>query len=192
MSLDALVWVQQLELDVCDLASYRVLGKLADAHHNRSQVAWRNVDELAAELGCSKRTVQRALRALEQRGLISRADQAWVQHLRADRRPTVWALHLDRYKHQQGPAATPQLPLDELSTGVTAVVTPSAGRAVDKLSTGVTAAVALEREKTSMANYLELSTDRVRECSGSTAVEGAHSWSKRYGTCVHCGARRAS
>jgi DNA-binding HxlR family transcriptional regulator len=120
VSLEAQVWIAQLPMDACGLAEYRVLHKLADVAAKDGSRAWRNVsskhDErgMAEELGCSARTVQRALRSLEVLGLIKRGDQKFVQHIRADRRPTVWDLPLT---HWVKPAATPEL--DGVTTGVT-------------------------------------------------------------------------
>lgn len=97
MSLQAQVWVASLPLDVCGLAEFRVLDKLADHAHRDGRNAWRSVESMAAELRCSKRTVQRALSSLQTLGLIKRGDQHYLDHLRADRRPTVWDLPLDLF-----------------------------------------------------------------------------------------------
>lgn len=127
MSLAAQVWANGLPLDVgLNYAAYRVLGKLADAHHTDTGMAYRHVDRLANELRCSKRTVQRALKDLELLGFIHRGDQRVLGHLDVRYRPTVYTLSLDLWQPEE------QLELE----GVTAVVTP--GEAVDNSDSGVT------------------------------------------------------
>jgi hypothetical protein len=56
VSLSALIWASQLPLDLGmagSEAAYRVLTKLADAHHEDSGSAYRDVDRMALELRCS-------------------------------------------------------------------------------------------------------------------------------------------
>lgn len=175
------MWIAQLPLDACGLSEYRVLHKLADVAAKDGTRAWRNVsskrsaDGMAEELGCSARTVQRALRNLEVLGLIVKGDQRHVGHIRSDRRPTVWDLPLHRWTR---PAATPEL--DGVTTGVTsseAVDNPPRG---DRSGLhGVTAAVALGTKGRTSRTTTEATTDRACE----------HEFSRRAGVCVYCGLR---
>lgn len=90
MSLEAYIWACDLRLDECSATSFRVLLKYADRADRFGYTAWRSVSDMADELGCSTRTIQRAIRELEEKGLMSRGDQRYVQHIRADRRPVVY------------------------------------------------------------------------------------------------------
>lgn len=73
-----------------------VLLALADHVGDDGRGAWPSVATIAAGARCKRRTVQYALRALEQQGLIRKGDQGLTQHHRADRRPVVWDLVLPR------------------------------------------------------------------------------------------------
>lgn len=162
------------------MAAFRVLDKLADAHHTDTDSAYRNVESVAVELGCSRRTVQRAFRDLEVAGLIHRGDQRLLGHLRADRRPTVYRLAFAR--HARGPAPV------ELD-GVTTDDTPSGPvdnppRGDRHAVHGVTTVVALGTQE-HRTKEPRPATDRACAVSG-----GAHEWSKRYGVCGYCGARQ--
>lgn len=138
------MWIAQLPLGACGLSEYRVLHKLADVAAKDGTRAWRNVSSrdgngMAEELECSARTVQRSLRNLEVLGLIERGDQHFVDHIRSDRRPTVWNLPLKRWVR---PEAAPTL------DGVTTDVTPpepvdNSPRGDRSGRHGVTAAVAV-------------------------------------------------
>ena len=181
MSLVAQVWSNGLPLDIgVNYAAYRVLGKLCDAHHAETNSAWRHVDRLAAELSCSKRTVQRALKDLEILGLIQRGNQRMVGHIDARYRPTVWALDFDRWR---APLEHPEL------EGVTANVTP--GEPVDNpprgdrhAAPGVTTVVAHRNGDRTLTTSTSATTDRARLC--------AHTWrSTSIGDfCASCGVRR--
>lgn len=171
VSLQAQVWAASLPLDACGLAEFRVLDKLADHAHRDGRNAFRSVDSIAAELRCSKRTVQRALRSLEVLGLITRGDQKLLAHIRADRRPVVYDLCLDRFG-----VTTAVTPLDGMTTAVTPPVDkPSRG---DRSGLhGVTPAVAVGTK------------GRTTREIPSPATECQHEFSKKYQSCVYCGAR---
>lgn len=94
MSLEALVWASNLPMDAVGGTAFRVLLKLANNAHSDGTTAWRATEQLAAELKCSQRTVQRALSDLRATGLIRPGDQSYVSHIRPDRRPTVYDLNL--------------------------------------------------------------------------------------------------
>jgi DNA-binding GntR family transcriptional regulator len=73
------------------------LLKLADRADELGYGAFPKLETIAETLGCSKRTVQRAIRELLDAGLIREGDQSFVDHLDARYRPTVydvltWAL----------------------------------------------------------------------------------------------------
>lgn len=90
MSLAAYIWAADLPLDVCGYTAFRVLLKYADRADGTGATAWRSTQGLADELGCSTRTIQRARRELLEAGLLRLGDQRHVQHIREDKRPTVY------------------------------------------------------------------------------------------------------
>lgn len=184
MSLSALIWASQLPLDLGmagSEAAYRVLMKLADAHHEDSGAAFRDVDRMAAELRCSARTVQRALRQLEQAGLIVRGDQQVLPaNMRRDRRPTVYRLPLNLWRQ---PAEQPVL--DGVTTGVTPPQPVDNSPRGDRHAVhGVTTVVALGTGE--LDNSLPSATP-VRACLDGT---DAHEFSRASGRCVYCGEGR--
>jgi hypothetical protein len=188
MSLGALVWASQLPLDLGmagSEAAYRVLLKLADAHHEDTGSAYRDVVRMADELRCSVRTVQRALRQLEQSGLIARGDQKVLpSSVRGDCRPTVYRLPMHLW---QRPAATPEL------DGVTPAVTPSepvdnSPRGDKHAVHGVTAGVAPGTVE--LSNRYPTQPQYARDTSTELCLDGTprHAFSARAGACVYCGA----
>lgn len=94
MSLNAYVWAASLPLDIVGPTAFRVLLKYADRVDQYGRAGWYNTAELAEQLGCHPRTVQRATRELLDRGLMVEGDQRFVKHIRGDRRPTVYNLNL--------------------------------------------------------------------------------------------------
>lgn len=90
MSLEAYIWCADLKLDVCNGTPFRVLLCLADRADSLGYGAYPHVSTIAEKLGCSDRTVQRALRDLIASGLIREGDQRYVQHLDVRYRPTVY------------------------------------------------------------------------------------------------------
>lgn len=90
MSLSAYMWAADLPLSICNGTTFRVLLKLADRADELGYGAYPAVHSIADTLGCSERTVQRALRDLRLAGLIREGDQRYVEHLDARYRPTVY------------------------------------------------------------------------------------------------------
>ena len=92
MSYRALYWAARYA-QAGMLASMRcVLSELA-AFADSDGVAWPSVRTMAADLGMGERTVQRALRRLEDAGLIScLGDSSMLFGSRADRATSVWRL----------------------------------------------------------------------------------------------------
>ncbi|MDQ1169575.1 hypothetical protein QE392_001379 [Microbacterium proteolyticum] len=129
MSLEAYIWCAALKLDVCNGTPFRVLLCLADRADSLGYGAYPHVSTMAEQLGCSDRTVQRAIRDLTAAGLIREGDQRYVQHLDSRYRPTVY---------------------DVLTTALVTLesrgdnrVTPNRSRGDKKRHPGVTSAVAL-------------------------------------------------
>lgn len=122
------MWAASLPLNACSAAGYRVLLLLADRVDPIGYTAWPSVVGMAETLECSPRTVQRAIRELVDAGLIRKGDQRHVDHIRPDRRPTVYDL------------LTPALKSIE-SRGDT-YVTPPRSRGDRSRRNGVTSAVA--------------------------------------------------
>lgn len=160
MSWQATAWADSLDYDACGHLAYRVLIKLANVADENGHRAWRAHSVVADELGVSVRSVQRALKELEHtRRLIVRGDQRFVQHLRADRRPTVYNLAM------RAPVAL-MVPLDgvtELSTGVTTAV-----------ADGVTTAVARTIPRTTPRKSAGVTTDRTRGNCGHDLIDATH------------------
>lgn len=124
MSWQATAWADDLPYETMkSYLAYRVLIKLCNNADKYGQRAWRSNDELALELGVSKRSVQRALRDLELALLIKPGDQEFVRHIRADRRPTVYDMNM-RYREVY---EQPELPVEDVqedeSHGVTELST---------------------------------------------------------------------
>ncbi len=131
MSLEALLWVVDLPLNSCSASAFRVLAKLADRADKLGYGAYPKIGTLAAQLECSERTVQRAIRELIAEGLIREGDPTRVRGARADRVPNVYDL------------MTPALVLHEhLRSRGDNPVTPSASRGDNSCRDGVTTVVA--------------------------------------------------
>lgn len=99
MSLRATLWaLDQAPTD--DPAEVVVLISLADEADDEGRNAWPSQERLATRARCSVRTVQRRLRALEDRGLITRMECADARYtsLPERKRPVCYrlALHLTR------------------------------------------------------------------------------------------------
>lgn len=92
MSLEAYIWAGSLRLDEVDGTEFRVLLKYADRVDKYGRAAWFTAGDLADELGCSVRTVRRAIGGLVESGLMSRGDQRFVQHIPPNYRPVVYDL----------------------------------------------------------------------------------------------------
>lgn len=95
MSIRAISWVlYQAEVD--DHGDFRLLVALADRASDDGTGAFPSVDFLAKRMRRTPRSVQRGLRKLMEDGWIRLGDQQLVAHYRADRRPTVYDLVMDR------------------------------------------------------------------------------------------------
>lgn len=92
VSLKALVWVME-EAPTTDPTSLLILYALADRADSHGRDAWPTQDWVAKRARCSSRTVRRKLSELETAGVISRGNPKAVEHIQADRRPTVWNLN---------------------------------------------------------------------------------------------------
>jgi hypothetical protein len=96
MSWQATEVVDQLPYDLVKPLAFRVLLKLANVADPEGRRAWRSKFELANELGVDQRSIQRALRELEQAHLIRKGDQKFVSHIRGGYRPTVYDIVMKR------------------------------------------------------------------------------------------------
>jgi hypothetical protein len=117
VSWQATAWANDLGYDTLkSYLAFRVLSKLCNNADEHGRRAWRSKAELAAELGVSERSIQRAFKDLEQSFLITRGDQTYVKHIRPDRRPTVYDMNLS-YKEDSVPTELPIYGETEISTG---------------------------------------------------------------------------
>lgn len=132
-------------IKVGDARAKMLLIILSD-YANEDDRAWPSVGLLAAELECNERTVQRALRLLESKGLIAR-DAEYGTRYSADRSPYVYEVTIDtaetvdyQYKH----GVTRMSPRDTTERGDTHVtpqpdgVTPVTPRGDTHVTGGVT------------------------------------------------------
>lgn len=146
MSLNAFVWASNLPLDIVGGTAYRVLIKYADRVDEFGRAAWYKPADLAEQLGCSARSVQRAIRELLDSGLITEGDQRFVKHIRGGNRPTVYDLNLRAI-------VAIRLPI-EVDLGTTPVVTPEQSGGDNLGPRGTTPVVA---HRTVIEPYKELS-----------------------------------
>lgn len=173
MSREAQQWVAQLPAHATKtLMAFRVLDKLADAHHTDTDHAYRDNGKLADELVVSVRTVQRALRELERAQLILVGNQAVLPRtIPANRAPTAYRL----------PWRTAWRPRETL--GVTLDVAPTepvdnSVRGDNTPRSGVTPGVA-HRTQEHLGEVVEATTEQ-RRCE--------HVYSRRFGVCIYCNA----
>lgn len=103
-----------IKRDAAQCRNRLVLVALADRYNDDTGVCWPSIKTISEEIGVSVPTVHKAIRSLEEAGLIARGNPHWVSHLRADRRPTVWTLSLDMVK--------PEGDVRETDNGVTEVL----------------------------------------------------------------------
>lgn len=94
MSWQALDWADRIPHDQVSAIGFRVLVKLANVAAPDGTRAFRSKQQMADELEVSGRTIQRALTELRAGAFIRPGDQRLVQHLRADKRPTVYDLNM--------------------------------------------------------------------------------------------------
>jgi hypothetical protein len=208
MSWQAADWMDSLPYDVMKPLAARVLLKLANVAAQDGTRAYRSTWEVADELGVDRRSIQRALRELEQSELIVKGDQRAVGHIRPDRRPTVYNLNFGWHTTY----AQPELPLpddddDGATDGATPLSTGSYGA-----TNGATTAVALGTNGTYLTQHTQESyvPDRAQAHEEIDASGGSHRpasapgspvWSEArcpanerkrvhqlgsYGKCIHC------
>lgn len=172
MSLNAYKWAADMPMDELSLAGHKVLLKLADVAGQDGSRAWRSTESLAHELGCSQRTVQRAISELKMKGIIRLGDQHYVDHIRPDRRPNVYDLNLDYGRDYSLP-----VPLHGVTTGVTPHGVTKLSRGDRSRRNGVTAGVAITgSEPTSESPIRTLALVADRDCTS----KAGHRWpSKR-------------
>lgn len=88
-----MLWVLE-DAPVENHGELAVLYALAERANDDGTCSWPSQDWIAFRARCTDRTVRNHLRALESRGVIRKGDPRFVDHLRPDRRPTVWDLNL--------------------------------------------------------------------------------------------------
>lgn len=124
MSWQAAEWLDNMPYAIAKPLATRVLLKLANVAAQDGTRAWRNIWEVADELGVDRKSVQRALRELEAGDLIRPGDQRAVAHIRADRRPTVYDLNFGYARmYAQAELPLPESDVDYLGHGATELLT---------------------------------------------------------------------
>ena len=105
MSLKAMIWVRE-SAPTRTATEIVVLYSLADRANDDGTGAWPSRATLADEARCSRATINRVLRDLEDRQVIVRGDQTILDrhNYPRDRRPVVWDLNmsLDRADEETG------------------------------------------------------------------------------------------
>ena len=86
-----MTWVME-DAPVKDATSLLILYALADRASDDGTAAWPSQEWIAERARCTPRTVRRKLSQLEEDGLIQKGNPKFVEHIRVDRRPTVWNL----------------------------------------------------------------------------------------------------
>lgn len=99
MSLRAILWALQ-DAPVDDPTQALILCAMAETAHDDGTEARASQATYARYARCSRRTLQRHLKAMEESGVIIRGNQALVAHLRPDKRPVVWNLNMSRATRQ--------------------------------------------------------------------------------------------
>ena len=105
VSLTAMQWAMSkapIKRNASQCRNRLVLVALADRYNDDTGVCWPSIKSISKDIGVSVPTVHKAIRSLEEAGLIARGNPRWVAHLRPDRRPTVWTLNLDMMKSEEG------------------------------------------------------------------------------------------
>lgn len=97
MSMQAMVWALEQAPDVPAQALGVLMG-LANHADEHGRGAYAGQELLAEYARKSDRQARTDLARLEEAGLIRRGDQSLVAHLRADKRPVVWDLAMERVK----------------------------------------------------------------------------------------------
>ena len=94
MSVESISWA----LRVQDLTPTDKLVLIGIANHDGDGGSWPAVSTLAMYAGVSERTVQRAIAALQQRGLINvETNAGGTMHTRNDRRPNFYTINRPRH-----------------------------------------------------------------------------------------------
>ena len=195
MSLNAYVWAGNLPLDLINATAFRVLLKMADVADQDGRGVWLSRSRIAEELGCSIRTVQRALNDLKLAGLIAEGDKRAVSHIRSDRRPVVYDLKMS-------PHTSPQFDIDGVTEspihGVTKV-TRRANSEPNGVTTGVTQYVTKPSNSFTSSNYRVATLPTVpipprhiikpEVLAPCTHADG-HTF--KFGVCLHCNQSRES
>jgi len=108
MSVAALSWA--LDHAPAELSTVErfVLVALADHVDDETRKAWPSVARIMRRTGCSRRAVQRALRSLEQHGIITSAHQKAPSGDHAGLRPNLYLWHPERATgYPAGPVDNP-------------------------------------------------------------------------------------
>ncbi|WP_368665891.1 helix-turn-helix domain-containing protein [Cryobacterium sp. Y62] len=147
----------------------RVLLKLANVAGQDGSSAYRNLWEVAAELGVDRRSIQRSYRELEAAELMHKGDQRTLSHIRADRRPVVYDLNFG-WQREFG---RPELPMPEDGDPIPC---PEASEWGDfhGATNGATYEVPLGTKRTTYLTVKDLSTvpERAHERESNTDASG--------------------
>lgn len=121
MSIEAMKWALQeapIPHSQTHIRDRLVLVYLADRHNPDTDAVWPSVGRIAKDLAVSEPTVRKAIRGLQDLGLISPAPTHWVEQYPKGHRPNVWRLHMDKTRAKDGLPPKDPLPPKDMFTPV--------------------------------------------------------------------------
>jgi DNA-binding Lrp family transcriptional regulator len=143
MSLEAVVWVKNLEYDSMPYGEFRILLILAEHANGEGERAFRSAKKLADTLGVTPRTIRRWIASLVDLGYIVEGNQAYVSHIPQHVRPKVYNLRMvQTYRGTALQLPETEAELDEDSIPETPVI-----HRGTQLLTPVTTADRIENQK---------------------------------------------
>jgi DNA-binding transcriptional ArsR family regulator len=163
--------IDRIPYDACRPLEFRVLTKLANVADQSGCRAFRTIAEVADELGVSHRSIQRALKALEDDRIIIKGDQRHIQHIRPDKRPTVYDINMPKCLQWNAYHQDELILLDPLTSGVTSGVT-QLSTTQSGVTSGVTTAVVYKDELIELTR--DSSKDNHRCAAGHELIDDRH------------------
>ena len=147
MSYQASQWAANIPHGLVGYVAFRALTMLANDAKEDGRATWLETSTVAARLGMSHRTAERAYEELRNARLIRYGDQRHVAHLPQNRRPKVYDLTMASHAELLDGTTTPELGgLESGPTNLSAHPEPVDNSGPTNLS-GPTAGVAVNMEE---------------------------------------------